>query len=398
LTTSLSDRQFGVLKVLLAAPVPPPDHGGIATWTRVMRRGMADHPDVELTFVDTAARYRAATNSFLALRLVGGSAQALRDTYRLYRRMKRDRPDVFHLCTSGGPATLKDILLLRIARALHIPSVIHYHMGRLPRILAKGGIEWRMTRRAMLLADAVVPLDGESETGIKTALPHQRVVKLPNMVEIDVVEEICRGLSPPERPAGTFNMIFAGHVVPAKGLRELVQSCLRQHDISLALDLVGPVEPAFRTELEQLAAERDNGGWLRFHGSVSRDETIQHIALTDLLVLPSYSEGMPNVVLEAMACGRAILSTTVGAIPEMLDIGGPQQCGVCVPPRDVDALTAAIAQLLVNGELQREYGRRGRERAMAKYSVPVGCSQLLDLWWSVRRKDTARIPGNRCDG
>ena len=57
---------------------------------------------------------------------------------------------------------------------------------------------------------------------------------------------------------------------------------------------------------------------------------IRHIAKADLLVLPSYTEGAPMVVLEAMACGRAILATSVGAVPEMFDIGGPEECGVCI--------------------------------------------------------------------
>jgi glycosyltransferase involved in cell wall biosynthesis len=121
---------------------------------------------------------------------------------------------------------------------------------------------------------------------------------------------------------------------------------------------------------------------------VSHEQAIRHIGSANLFVLPSYSEGMPSVVLEAMACGKAILSTTVGAVPEMLDIGGPRQCGVCVPPQDVDALAVAIAQLLENSELRKEYGRRGRQRAEANYSIHIGCTQLLELWRSVSRTTT----------
>ena len=368
------------IKVLLAAPLPPPDHGGIITWTRIVRRGLAARPDVELMIVDTTARYRSVTNHSRVARLLGGSTQALRDIYRLYRRLKVDRPDVLHLCTSGGPATLKDFLVLQMAKCYGVPSVIHYHMGCLPKIIAQGGIERQLTLRTMALASAVIPLDRESEACVRAALPNQQIEKLPNMVEIDRLDEIRREKLPPSPSEGRFGIVFAGHVVPAKGLREMVSACSRLHDVPLALDVIGPADPAFQTELEQIAAEQNDDGWLRFHGPVDHDNAVRHIAQADLFVLPSYSEGMPNVVLEAMACGRAILGAAVGAIPEMLDIGGPRECGVCVPPQDTDALAEAIRRLIRRPEYRLDLGRKARQLAEERYAMPVGCRKLLDLW------------------
>jgi glycosyltransferase involved in cell wall biosynthesis len=118
---------------------------------------------------------------------------------------------------------------------------------------------------------------------------------------------------------------------------------------------------------------------------MERGEAIRHIAHADIFVLPSYTEGMPNVVLEAMACERAILSTTVGAMPEMLDIGGPGECGVCVPPRNADALADAIRNLLQNPQLRDQLGRKARQRVVQVYSVPIACGLLVDLWRSVSK-------------
>jgi len=380
-----TESNFRVLKALVAAPVPPPDHGGIINWTRIMRRGMSQEPSVSLTFIDTTLRYRAVTNNSLTLRLIGGSAQALRDTYRLYRRLRNDRPDVLHLCTSGGPATLKDILMLQMAKWFGVPSIIHYRMGRLPGIAARGGIEWRLTSRAMSLASVVVPLDNRSEACVKTVLPNDRIARLPNMVEIDVIDAARKALEASHRKAGPCRVLFAGHVLPAKGVKELVLACARLHNIPLTLDVVGPVGSSFRRELVEAAAVRGNGSWLRLHGTMSHEETIRRILQADLFVLPSYTEGMPNVVLEAMACGVAIVATTVGAIPEMLDIGG-DECGVCVPPRDVDALAAALASLADNSDAREKLAIHARRRAEEYYSVPVACEQLLNLWRSVSRK------------
>ena len=380
------DIQADKLKVLIIAPLPPPDHGGIVRWARIIRAEFASKPEVALRFIDTAVRFRAVTNKSLPVRWIGGSVQALRDTFRVYRQLKGYRPNVLHLCTSGGPASLKDVLILRLARRFQVPSVIHYRMGRLPDIIARNGAEWKLTRRAMRLADVVIPLDKNSEGCVKAALPEARIVKLPNFVEIDEVDRICgEEPAPGGCPKGGVRLVYAGHVVPTKGLRDLVEACVRLPDCRLSLDIVGPVGAAFQKELKSIAARMSNGEWLRMLGPMDHEETIRYIAAADVFVLPSHTEGMPNVILEAMACGRTILSTAVGAVPEMLDIGGPEECGVCVPAKDVGALTEAIRMLSGNGEKRAELAGNARRRAERLYSVPVGCEQLFDLWRSVSR-------------
>lgn len=376
------------LKVLLAAPLPPPDYGGIANWTRIVRGVLGDQPDIDLRIYDTTARYRAVTNRSLTVRWVGGSVQALRDSWLIYREMKNNRPDLLHLCTSGGPATLKDAIILRICKWLRVPSIIHYRMGRLPAIITARGVEWIVTRYAMCLADVVIPLDKTSESKISTALPHINILKLPNMVEIEDIDRICRErpASPP-CPEGSIRLVFAGHIIPTKGIRELVLACMQVEDNRLRLDLLGPYDPGFLAEIQQIASTAQNEDWLRYLGSVDHDEAIRNIANADIFVLPSYTEGMPNVVLEAMACSRAIIGTTVGAVPEMLDIGGPQECGICVPPRDVSALAEALRRLLGNPQLRRQFGLKARQRAEELYSVPVACAQLVRLWQSLRRRN-----------
>jgi len=369
------------LEVLLAAPMPPPYHGGIANWTRIIVGEFRTWPGVNVICVDTAVRHRAVTNPSLVLRLTGGSIQAIRDTYRLFRQMRTGRPDVLHLCTSGGPSVLKDWLILELAKILKVPSVIHYRMGRIPSKAARGGIAWRLTKRTMSLANTVIVLDGKSEACVKAALPKSCVVRLPNMVEIDAIDEIRTRYVGPRRPAaGPPRIVYVGQVLPTKGIHELVSACTRLPGGPPLLDIVGPISASFRRELQKVAKASDGGQWLRFFGTVDHVEAIVRILRSDLFALPSYSEGMPNVVLETMTCGKAILATPVGAVPEMLDIGGPEECGVCVPRKDVEALTAAIAELLSDEDRRRTLAEKARRRVERLYSVPVACAQLMNTW------------------
>jgi glycosyltransferase involved in cell wall biosynthesis len=276
--------------------------------------------------------------------------------------------------------------MLRLARLLGVPSAIHYHMGRLPAIIGRAGLEWKLTRQAMSLADAVILLDQESERAVRPVLPHPRITTLPNMVETDRVEEISRrknGVAP--HPVEGLKIVYAGHVIPTKGIRELVEACTRLTGQVFELHLAGPLDDAFREQLLALARSRAPAPWLHIHGAMSQEAAIEQIASADLFVLPSYTEGAPNVILEAMACGRTILSTTVGAIPEMLDLDGPQPCGLCVPPRDTQALLGAMARLLGDPALRRQLAERAQQRVKQMYAAPLACAKLADLWRAVAR-------------
>lgn len=377
------------LKVLLAAPIHLPGTGragGIASWTRIARREIETWPNVELMFADMTLRYRAATNNSLPVRLFTGSIQAVQHICHVYRRLKTDMPDLFHLCTGGGLATPKDIAMLQASRYLGVPSIVHYRTGQLPAIISRSGLEWKLTRHAMALSDCVLTLEKESEACVKAAMPDQFVVTLPNMVELNVVDEVCKqGSSQIPARTGCTRIVYVGWVIPTKGMRELVEACIQllNHNHTLVLDIVGPVSRSFRNELQATASRAGKAKWLRFHGCVDHEQALQYIAAADLFVLPSYTEGFPNVIMEAMACGKAILSTTVGAVPGMLDIGGPQECGICIEPRDTDALVSAMTRLLNDQDKRQELGRKAKERVEKLYSAPTVCRKLVELWKSV---------------
>jgi len=377
------------LQALVVAPVPPPIEGGIARGIGIMREHLATCPDVQLRFVDTAVRWRRQLNLSIGVRLIGGTLQALRDTYRVYRVLKTNPPTVVHLHTSGSLATPRDVLMLLIARWFGVPRVLHYHVGTLPETVAHRGLLWNLTRRAVSLASLVVVLDERSETSLKQAIPGARVVQLPNMIEIDVADaEAHDGPVSPAVPAGAARIVFVGHVLPTKGVQELVEACLRLESPPWVLEVVGGADRSFQDRLRAVAATGEVNR-VRFHGHLDHAQVLRLIRASDLFVLPSYTEGAPNVVLEAMACGRTILATTVGAIPEMLDAHGLEPCGVCVPPRDVEALLGAMTDLLRDPGRRAELGRRARRRVEEQYSVPAVCRRVISMWESLTAESRA---------
>ncbi|HWS12764.1 MAG TPA: glycosyltransferase family 4 protein [Rhodocyclaceae bacterium] len=122
-----------------------------------------------------------------------------------------------------------------------------------------------------------------------------------------------------------------------------------------------------RRNLERLARELGLGARLRMAGN--RDDVPDWLQALDLMALPSYGEeGVPQSVMQGMACGLPVVSTPVGAIAEAVDDG---ETGLLVPPRDAAALAAALALLMDDAPLRERFGRQGLARARERFGIDI---------------------------
>lgn len=137
-------------------------------------------------------------------------------------------------------------------------------------------------------------------------------------------------------------VIYIGRMDVKKGLRELVDAAasLRPQRPHMHVYLVGagPDQPLIHGAIQAANAS----SYIHLPGPCSPSDVAVWMAAADLVTLPSYMEGCPNVVLEALACGRPVVATDAGGIPELLN----DECGRLVPPRDSSALADALASVL----------------------------------------------------
>ena len=133
-------------------------------------------------------------------------------------------------------------------------------------------------------------------------------------------------------------ILFVGNVQPSKGCMELVQAFAKLRARVPRLKLVfvgaGPQQKALAGECAARGMAED----VTFAGRLAHEQIVRWFGAADLFCLPSHAEGVPNVVLEAMACGTPVVATRVGGIPEVL----PEYAGTMVPAKDVDALDDAL--------------------------------------------------------
>lgn len=161
-----------------------------------------------------------------------------------------------------------------------------------------------------------------------------------------------------------FTFLFCGKLTKTKGILYLIEAFkkLRKNYDNIRLVLIGDGAPSTVKELKNSAGgEKD----IEFLGIKSPDEMKHYYASCDVFVLPSLSEGFGIVNLEAMACGKPVMSTKVGGIIDVVIDG---ETGFLVTPADSDELSSAMRKFLDNPNLMVKMGERARKRVVENFS------------------------------
>lgn len=257
----------------------------------------------------------------------------------LLPRVRAFRPDVvlaYWVYPDGYGA-------LRTARSLKVPCVV----GALGSdIHVRSGFNALMTRRTIAGADALLTVsEAMRQTSIDTfGAEPSTVHTIVNGFNTSVFhlrdQQAMRakhGMQPDEE-----SIVYVGRFVEAKGMRELITAFtrLRASRPRCRLNLVG--DGVMKEELAALVQREGLGDAVRMPGGLPPEQVAEWIAASDVLTLPSWSEGYPNVVVEGAACGRPVVATDVGGTREILD----EHNGILIPPKDPVALEQALARAL----------------------------------------------------
>jgi glycosyltransferase involved in cell wall biosynthesis len=178
--------------------------------------------------------------------------------------------------------------------------------------------------------------------------------------------------------SGKIELLCVGSLAPAKGLHILIAAVdrlVRQGRGSLHLRLVG--EGRERGELERTIAERGLQNNVTLEGSCNQSRVLDFYRQADLFVLASFAEGVPVVLMEAMAMEIPCIATWITGIPELIRHGVD---GWLIPAADEEQLAAAIAHLVDDPELRRKLGKSARARVEEKYNLAVNTARLGEIY------------------
>lgn len=265
----------------------------------------------------------------------------LASPFALAATLLAQRVDILHLNTSlNRRAYWRDLAYLLVGRLCGVRVVYQVHGGELPaQFAASQGIPAGLLRATLRLPQAIVVLAGCECRAYRAFLGDARVHRLPNA--IDAAPYLALG-RPPAAPGTPLRLLYLGRLVREKGLFEALEGLQRARQAGAPATLVlagsGPDEAALRAA----AAGLRLGDAVHFAGPVFGADKLALLAAADALLFPTYAEGLPYALLEAMAAGLPAITTPVGAIPDLIDDGVH---GILVPPRDAQGVAGAIARL-----------------------------------------------------
>lgn len=176
----------------------------------------------------------------------------------------------------------------------------------------------------------------------------------------------------------TNRLVCVGRLCEQKGQLCLLQALSRLRAAGVPFEMVLAGDGPLRPEIEQAIQQQDLGGQVRITGWISNEAVRKQILDARALILPSFAEGLPVVLMEALALGRPVVSTYVAGIPELVEDGVN---GWLVPASSVEALAVVLRQVL-EAPLERlaEMGRAGQARVGARHDANREASRLAQLF------------------
>ena len=284
-------------------------------------------------------------------------------------RIRREYPFDVILATWACPDVVVGAVASRIWKVPLLAEVLGNDINVLPKNpLIRPQIKWAMDRAHRVLAVSDSLRQGLLDLGI----PDEKILVKHNGIDTERFyprdRYECRrelGLEP-----GGKHIVFVGYLIERKAVNYLLDAVAlmrKRGEGGFTVHLVGagPLEEALRSQTTELGLQE----FVRFHGEKTHAEIPTWMGAADVFCLPSLREGCPNVVLEAMGCGRPAVSTEVDGIPE---ITAPEN-SIIVPAADSTALAGALQEAL-----HREWDPDAILRSVSRFSWDHSARALYD--------------------
>jgi glycosyltransferase involved in cell wall biosynthesis len=235
----------------------------------------------------------------------------------------------------------------------------------------------RVAHYSIKQASLLRAVSNSTKEQIKRWAPDKAIVQFPAWTDIETF--LQSGQRPKSRGPG---ILYAGVLTPLKGIHHLVNAfaAVAAEFPSVQLCIIGKdANKTYAADLTEQANKLGLKDRVRFMGAMSQSELAFWMANSSVLVLPSTSEGLGRVILEAMAAGTPVIGSRVGGIPELVEDGAR---GFLVPPGDENALAEKLRWILNNPAKSSEMGKSGRafvERFFSTESYLKGFKQIFEV-------------------
>lgn len=258
-----------------------------------------------------------------------------------WRKVLKQYPDaiIHYNFPLSAPSILRDPLFMLAARRRKRKMVIHVHGGV---FLTSPSTPWlleRIMRWVFQSKEPVIVLSDSEKDALQSRFKCRNVSVLPNCIDLSEASKFKRQV-----PASTIELGYLGRIAETKGMTELLEACkeLKRQEIPFHLHIAGKEE----IEGQYLSAFKEAlGNNFVYEGVVSGESKTAFLKKIDTFVLPSYFEGLPMSLLEAMSFGSVPITTMVGSIPSIVEDG---QNGMTIAPHSSQTIVNTVKHLMAD--------------------------------------------------
>ncbi len=356
-------------RVLFVGAFPPPDRlifGGMVSSCRSLLASSFPRR-VALDLLDSTQRSNPPPR--LAVRLLWAVVRLA----RFVTHLERGRPQAVLLFVAIGASVIEKGAMAWYARLRGVPALIFPRGGGMIDACRTSRVAAGYTRWALRGACTILCQSESWRTFVTQELGFAPATAVVVNNWTASRELLSIGACRTPRGQAAVRLIFVGWLEREKGVFELLEACQRlraTHEFTL--ELVGDGHAA--AQLRAVVAREGLEGIVSFRGWLAEEGVREALAECDVLVLPSWAEGLPNAMIEAMAVRLAIVVSRVGAVPDVIRHG---ESGLLVEPRDVRSLQTALAEVIENADLRERLAAEGYLTAAAKFSVEPAVDRLV---------------------
>lgn len=358
--------EFAKNKSVLMLGTDPRTRGGIAAVIETLLLGGLSER-VPVTFIPT---HTDGTRTAKVLRFIRALGEVC-------AHLALRRAVLVHAHVSSNASFWRKSLLLLFARRFGVPTIFHLHSGGFAKWSTQGGSRFAFrrwwVRHTLEASDTVILLTRHWESWVNDYAPKSHTIVIGNPVRVParLPPVDARGSS-----HGSGRVLFLGWIYDFKGVYDLLHAWVvfREHCYGwrLVIGGKGEVDKLLATA-EQLGIRED----VDFLGWITGKDKERELRTADIFVLPSYVEGMPVSLLEAMAFGVPVICTPVGGVPDMLT---ENDHAAWVQPGDIAGLAKCMCEFADSPDLRQRLASSAYEHVSHSYSVEVSITSLVELY------------------
>lgn len=359
----MAGKNDSKVKICFVAPLPPP-YGGIANWTKLFAEYLKQNDLADVSVVNTAPKGRVTEGRGILKRVFVSGFAMLGVASKIREKIKTDKMDCVHIATSGSLATIRDLMVANLLRKKNIPFIYHMHFGRIPEIIRENTVEWKLIKKVISLSARTIAIDKKTKDEL-SAYFGGKINYIPNPIDL-------KSLPVPSESTEK-SVMFLGWVIKQKGVEELIASweSVQSEAKDWKLQIVGPYKKEYIDELKKKYSFEN----VELIGEKSHKEAMELLNRASVFVLPSYTEGCPYVIMEAMALKKIIIGTKVGNIPEMLG----DNCGILIDVQNVEELKKHLKEIIIQADRYDNLREAAYEKAKSEYDISRISTKFLNI-------------------